>query len=188
MKTANTLSPRFAPAVVGLHWLMAAIFVGVFAFIELRVLFAKGTEVRELFKSIHFVLGLTVLALAVLRVAVRLREGMPPISPTPPAWQHRVAQATQLLLYAWMLAMPLAGWLLLSAEGKTVALFSLELPALVGKDKALATQVKDLHQLAGRIGYGLIGLHAVAALWHHRVLRDDTLLRMLPRRFAEQRS
>ncbi len=188
MRRPVVTSGRFAPAVIGLHWLMFLLFVGVFAFIELRVLFAKGTELREAFKTIHFALGLIVLMLTLLRLALRLRDGTPPISPEPPAWQHRAAQAMQALLYAWMLAMPLAGWLLLSAEGKTVALFGLELPALVGKDKALATQVKDLHQLAGRIGYGLIALHAAAALWHHSVLRDDTLQRMLPRRSAGVRS
>jgi cytochrome b561 len=188
MKPSTSTRPRFAPSVIAVHWAMFVLFVGVFAFIELRVLFAKGTELREAFKTIHFMLGLSVLALTLLRVALRLRAGTPPISPMPPRWQHRAAQASHLLLYAWMLAMPLAGWLLLSAEGKSVTLLGLELPALTGKDKALAAQLKELHQLAGRIGYGLIALHAAAALWHHRVMRDDTLLRMLPRRAVELRA
>lgn len=188
MKAALSTPRRFAPAAIALHWLMLALLVGVFAFIELRVLFAKGTEIREAFKTVHFLLGIQVLALAVLRVAVRLRYRVPPIAPAPKAWQQHAARAMHLLLYAWMLAMPLAGWLLLSAEGKTVAMFGLELPALTGKDKALASLVKECHQLAGRIGYALIALHAAAAIWHHRVLRDDTLQRMLPRPAAELRA
>lgn len=187
MSAAPHTPRRFVPAVIALHWLMFALVVGVFALIELRVLFAKGTQVREAIKTIHFLLGLTVLALAVLRVAVRLRHRAPPTSPTPPAWQHQVAQVMHLLLYAWMLTMPVAGWLLLGAEGKTVAALGLELPSLVSKDKALATLLKEIHQFAGRTGYALIALHVAAALWHHRVLRDDTLQRMLPRRAAEAR-
>jgi cytochrome b561 len=45
-------------------------------------------------------------------------------------------------------------------------------------DEALAKQIKAVHALAGNIGYGLIGLHVAAALFHHRVLKDRLLQRM----------
>ncbi|MNP75825.1 hypothetical protein D3C76_1729480 [compost metagenome] len=81
-----------------------------------------------------------------------------------------------------MIGAPLAGWLILSAAGKPIPFFGLELPALIGPDKELAGQIKELHELAGTAGYWLIGLHAVAALFHHYVSRDNTLVRMLPGR------
>ncbi len=171
----------FSPLTVRLHWLMLILFVGVFACIELRVLFAKGSDPREGLKAAHFMLGLLVLALAVVRIAARWRHAAPPIVPAPAAWQQVAARVMHLLLYAWMLGMPLAGWLLLSAEGKPIPFFGFELPALAGKDKSLASAVKEWHELAGRIGYALIGVHAAAALLHHFVQHDDTLLRMLPR-------
>src|SRR3546814_10251209 len=77
-----------------------------------------------------------------------------------------------------MLAMPVAGWVILSASGKTIPFFGLELPALVGQSKTLAAQVKAIHETVGTIGYLLIGLHALAALYHHYVVTDDTLRRM----------
>jgi superoxide oxidase len=78
-----------------------------------------------------------------------------------------------------MLAMPLAGWTILSASGAVIPFFGLELPALVGQSKPLAAQIKELHETVGTIGYFLIGLHAAAALFHHYLIKDNTLLRMI---------
>ena len=70
----------------------------------------------------------------------------------------------------------------MSAGGKTIPFFGLELPALVGADKAFAGSVKEIHETIGTIGYYLVGLHAAAALYHHYFVHDDTLRRMLPQR------
>ena len=78
--------------------------------------------------------------------------------------------------------MPLLGWLLLSAKGKPIPFFGLQLPALIGTDKPLAENLEEIHEFIGTLGYYLIGLHTVAALAHHYFMRDDTLLRMLPSR------
>jgi cytochrome b561 len=53
---------------------------------------------------------------------------------------------------------------------------------LVGADKALADQMKELHETLATAGYFLVGLHAAAALLHHYAFRDNTLVRMLPGR------
>ena len=54
----------------------------------------------------------------------------------------------------------------------------LKLPALIAPARALGRQLKELHELGGNVGYFLIGGHAVAALLHHYVLKDNTLRRM----------
>jgi cytochrome b561 len=79
-----------------------------------------------------------------------------------------------------MIAMPIAGWLILSAEGKAIPFFGFELPALVGANEQLAERTEEIHELGGTIGYWLIGIHAAASLFHHYVLRDRVLARMLP--------
>lgn len=83
-------------------------------------------------------------------------------------------------LYALMIGLPLLGWLTLSAAGKPIPFFGLELPALIGADKKLAGDLKELHETLAVAGYWLIGLHAAAALFHQYVRRDGTLQRMLP--------
>ena len=96
--------------------------------------------------------------------------------------QQLSAKLLHLALYALMIGMPLSGWLLLSASGKAIPFFGLELPALIGANKDLAKQLKELHEFVGTAGYYLIGLHALAAFYHHYFQRDNTLTRMLPER------
>lgn len=165
---------------IALHWAMLGLFVLVYAFIELRVLFEKGSVPRETMKSLHFMFGLLIFGLVWLRLFLRTVTHRPPIVPVPAAWQRLTSGIVQALLYAFMIGMPLAGWVVLSAAGKPIPFFGLELPALVGQDKALASQVVELHETVGTLGYWLIGLHALAALAHHYLWKDNTLRRMLP--------
>jgi cytochrome b561 len=77
-----------------------------------------------------------------------------------------------------MLLMPLAGWLALSAAGKPIPFFGLELPALMAPNKTFAHDIKELHEAVGAAGYWLIGIHVAAALGHHYVLKDGLMSRM----------
>lgn len=180
-KPVSTVSTqRYHALSIGLHWLMLFLLIAVYASIELRELFPKGTDARKAMKMWHFMLGLSVLAFAVLRVLIRLRNPTPAIIPAPPAWQEMLAKVMHIALYALMLGMPLAGWLILSAEAQPIPFFGLELPALIGPDKALAKSIEEVHETVGLVGYYLIGLHALAGLYHHYMVKDNTLKRMLP--------
>lgn len=173
-------SPTYNRWSITLHWAMLGLFVLVYAFIELRVLFEKGSVPRETMKSFHFMFGLLIFGLVWVRLFLRAVTHRPPIVPAPAPWQRLASAAVQVLLYAFMIGMPLAGWVMLSAAGKPIPFFGLELPTLVGQDKALASKVKELHETVGTLGYWLIGLHALVALAHHYLWKDNTLRRMLP--------
>jgi cytochrome b561 len=159
---------------------MLALFIAVYASIELRGIFEKGSPPREAMKSFHFMLGLLMLALVCVRIAMRAIFPAPTIQPAQPDWQATLAKIAHGLLYALMIGMPILGWLILSASGKPIPFFGLELPALIAKNKDLANQLKEVHEAIGATGYFLIGSHAAAALFHHYVLRDNTLANMLP--------
>ena len=87
------------------------------------------------------------------------------------------------ILYFFMIAMPLMGWLVLSANGKPVPFFGATFPPLVAENETLAKAIKEVHEVVGSAGYFLIGLHALAGLFHHYILRDNTLLRISPKKF-----
>ncbi len=173
---------HYHPVSVGLHWLTLLLIVAVYVLIELRGLYPKGSDAREAMKQWHAMLGLAVFSLVFVRVAVLRLLPAPPITPEPRAWQRLLATAVHLALYVFLIAMPLLGWLVLSAKGKPIPFFGLDLPALVAPDKALAHDVEEIHEWIGTLGYYLIGLHATAGLFHHYIVGDDTLRRMLPRR------
>jgi cytochrome b561 len=184
MTTANfsisDASERYNKISMILHWLMVLLLIAVYATIELREIFPKGSDPRKAMKMWHFMLGLTVLAFAITRLVVRLKTTRPAIYPTPAQWQETLAKIMHVVLYALMICMPIAGWVILSAEGNTIPFFGLELPPLIGKDKEFAKVIEEIHATAGTVGYYLIGLHALAGLYHHYFMKDNTLKRMLP--------
>lgn len=182
----NNPHDRYGSASIAMHWLMLLLLAAVYACIELREFWPRGSDPREALKAWHFMLGLGVLVLVAMRLALRLAGPVPRIQPPPGVVQRYIAATMHVALYVFMIAMPLLGWLALSAEGKAVGLFGWQLPALVGTDGPLADAAGELHETIGTVGYYLIGLHAAAALLHHYVIRDDTLRRMLPHGSGKQ--
>lgn len=180
--TTQTTPQHYHKISITLHWVMLLLMIAVYACIELREFYPKGSDIREGFKTWHFMLGLSVLTLASLRLIFRLTQTTPPIQPTPEPWQMISAHIVHAFLYILMIAVPIGGWLLLSASGKTIPFFGLSLPALLDENKELAKTIKNIHTTVGEIGYYVIALHTVAALFHHYVVKDNTLLRMLPKK------
>jgi len=179
MNWKNT-STRYGSLSISIHWLVLLLFIAVYATINLRELYPKGSDPREALKTWHFMLGMLVFVLLWLRLATRLSGPTPGIQPEPTRLQQLSAKLMHLALYALMIVMPLSGWLLLSASGKPIPFFGLQLPALISENKDLAKTIKEIHEFVGTTGYYLLGLHALAALYHHYIKRDDTLTRMLP--------
>ena len=180
--TNNKPSLRYSHWSIALHWLMAALLVATVTTIELKGIYPKGSAGRDLLKSVHFSLGLSVFGLLGLRLLARALGPTPPITPEPPAWQAMLGELMHLALYALMICLPVLGWLALSAKGTPVTLLGgLALPLLpFAIDKETAALIKDFHQTGATVGYVLVGLHAAAALVHHYLQRDNTLLRILP--------
>ncbi|MEO8125094.1 MAG: cytochrome b [Burkholderiales bacterium] len=182
MNWKNT-TDRYGSLSIGMHWLMLLLLIGVYVAINLQDLAPKGSALRADLKTWHFVLGMSVLVLVAVRLATRLFSGpAPQIKPGPSVWPQRLAEGMHVALYVFMLGMPLLGWFAVSAKGNPITFYGLQLPLLIGQDKDLYKSLKDIHETIGTVGYYLIGLHAAAALFHHYVMRDTTLLRMLPAR------
>jgi len=171
---------RYSKLSIALHWLMALLLVAVYACIELRVFFPKGSDPREALKTWHFMLGMSIFFLVLIRLAARHFGFTPPIEPMPPKWQQVINKLMHLALYLFMFGMPLAGWLMFSAWGKPVPFFGLELPPLIGVNRPLGASIREWHEIVGQVGYYLIGLHVAAGLYHHYFVRDNALKRILP--------
>lgn len=178
----TTPRTNFARAQIALHWGMAVLIAAVFALIELRELFPKGSLPRETMKTWHFMLGLAVLVVVALRIGLRFVYKTPPITPAPSPIQVLAGHGAHIALYGLMIVLPLLGWLLLSAEGKDIPFFGLSLPPLAGVSHNGEELYEELHETLGTVFYVVIALHAAAALFHHYLLRDNTLKRMLPAR------
>lgn len=177
--TWKNTDERYGTLSIVLHWLMLVLMVAVYATINLRELYPKGSDPREALKALHFMLGLSVLFFVTIRIYARAIAPSPKITPQPSAAIMLAAKLGHLALYGLMIATPILGWVLLSAAGKPVPFFGLELPALTAENKDLAKSIKEIHETIGELGYYLIGIHAAAALYHHYIVKDNTLTRML---------
>ncbi|MFC6439111.1 cytochrome b [Bowmanella sp. JS7-9] len=173
---------KFSPLVMFFHWFTFLALIGVYVAVEGHEWFERGTDMRKYFMIAHFWLGLSVLLLTVPRIITRFFSAYPPITPTPPVWQDKIAKLTLLAMYVWMLAMPLLGWAMQSAEGREVTFWGMQLPALLDLNKELGHDLEEVHEALGTFGYLLIGVHILAAIWHQHVMKDDTLQRMRPGR------
>jgi cytochrome b561 len=156
---------------------------------------------RLSYYMLHKSLGLTVLALVLLRLLWRLFDRRPPYPPGMPRWQQRASSLAHGLIYLAMLVMPLSGWLYNSAARRpldwfglfklpsltdidratdTLYILGLQAPAFIDTPRKLRALAGDIHESLFYAGALLLAVHIAAALKHHFHDRDVTLARMLP--------
>lgn len=179
---AEALPLKHRTPTIMIHWgTVAAIVIGVAA-VWLRDA-SEDDAARVWLLEIHRQTGMLVLLGAGARIAIRQWFGLTNYAPTMPPPLRLAATMTHLALYALLIALPLLGWAASSAHHVTLSLFGIfPLPALAPADPDLADTLSDYHSWAAWALLGCVGLHAIAALWHHFVFRDRALSAMLPSR------
>jgi len=160
-----------------LHWIMAAMILGLLALGIALDEIPRGAA-RNFGMMLHQSFGLVFVALLLVRLGVR-----PDAAATASAFGSWGARAMHAALYALMFAIPLAGLGNQWARGRASDFFGLLLlPSPLAPDRTLAKLLGEIHETAAAVLVVLAGIHALAALWHHFVRRDDVLRNMLPGR------
>jgi cytochrome b561 len=166
-----------------MHWITVVLVILAWLLGQFDDVFPKGAaRVAALF--VHNSAGLAVTGILVLRLLWRFSDPPPPIERTIfGAWFDRAGRLAHYLLYALLVAVPISGIVLQFARGDALPLFGLtEITSPWVGDRAFARSMKEIHEVTANALIVLAALHAAAALLHHWVLRDRTLVRMLPRR------
>jgi cytochrome b561 len=171
---------RYGLTAILLHWLVAVLIGAAFALGVVMVDIPGLTPTKLRYFSWHKWLGVTVLALATLRLLWRWWRGVPQAVPMP-LWQQRASTIGHALLYALMFAVPLSGYFYSLAAGVPVVYFGVwPLPVLMEADPVLRPVLKQLHITLVYTMLVIIIVHILAALNHHFFDRDGLLKRMLP--------
>jgi cytochrome b561 len=170
---------RFTPLQRLLHWLMA---VCILTMLFIGVGMVSTTMPKYLtLVSIHKPLGISILVLALIRLAVRLRYGAPALPADLPEPMKLAAQVSHYALYVLMIGMPLLGWGMLSAAAYPVVLFGgLHLPAILPQSDRLHTLLWDAHFYLAFAFFALVLMHVAAALFHALIRRDGVFDAMAP--------
>ncbi|AQT52392.1 cytochrome b [Burkholderia cenocepacia] len=178
MKNILAKQTRYSSPAIFFHW---AIFLLVaLAYLAIEIRGPKGSDSRAFWMNVHLMAGTFVLVLSVLRVLWRVVSRVPEAIPqaTLLRWLSKLAHVA---LYVFIIVQPLLGIMMVNMGGKPVSLDWLGVSfTLFGPDKALRPTIKEAHELIGNAFYFVIGLHALAALYHHFIRRDDVLRRMAP--------
>lgn len=165
---------RYTKTAVVLHWLVAAIVFGQFTFGWLMQQIPKSPPgMRADAFNFHKSIGLCLLALMLVRLGWRLAHAPPPL-PAMPRWRMRAAKANQILLYAALIVMPLAGYLGSVFSGYPVKWFGITLPAWGAKVPWMKSLMSEVHLVTSCVLFALVALHIGAAFQH--ALRGDGIV------------
>ncbi|MFD2184774.1 cytochrome b [Rhodoplanes azumiensis] len=170
---------RYDTFTQALHWLTLIAVAGTFVSGQMMEDMPRGTAKAQLI-GLHVSVGLLVLTFTVLRLARRIC--VPPPDPIPGApLVQMAAKAMHLSLYLLLFIVLIAGMAMVWAKGRTVGFFGLfNFPPLIGPDRDLAERLGEMHEIGANLIVVLAGVHAVAAIVHHTMLKDGALARMLP--------
>jgi cytochrome b561/polyisoprenoid-binding protein YceI len=163
-----------------LHWAVVALIVTQFVLASIADDLPLGMKKLAVIAN-HKSFGITILALAIVRLVWRRVSPGPGLPDGMSRFERIGANASHHLLYGLLFAVPLVGWAMSSAKNYSVSWFNLvALPNLVAPNDALFEIFKETHEVLAFLLAGVAILHALAALRHHFVKKDDVLRRMLP--------
>ena len=164
-----------------LHWLVAALIVAQYVLAELSEWAKEADNVVERLALLanHKSIGMTILALAAVRLTWRLFNKPPALPLAMPEWQKFSSHAAHWLIYGVIFCLPLSGWLMSSANAYSVSWFNLFVfPDLVAADKSLADFFHSTHEIMTEVLFVVVVVHVLAALKHHYLDKDGVLNRM----------
>ncbi|MBU6234543.1 MAG: cytochrome b [Alphaproteobacteria bacterium] len=161
-----------------LHWLMALLIAAMFTTVWVAEDAPEWLD--HTLVNMHKSFGIVLLALIVIRIVARVASPrVEPIKASPAI--QKGSHAVHGILYLLLIAMPLSGWAFVSAFGRKIDFFTLtELPAILDTNKELGKAIKEFHEIGANLVLVLVIAHVAAAAYHHFLLKDKLMDRMLP--------
>ncbi|HEX7048082.1 MAG TPA: cytochrome b [Gammaproteobacteria bacterium] len=178
--TSNNSVEKYTGLAQLLHWMIALLVVAQFALAWIADAIPRDERPAALMLT-HKSIGITILALVIVRLAWRFLHKPPAFPATMPVIEQWLARIAHWGLYALILAMPLSGWLMVSTAGRNVEWFwLLTVPAPMGENEPWGDFFHDTHEILVWPLFGLAVFHILIALWRTFIQKDGTLQRMLP--------
>jgi cytochrome b561 len=172
---------RYGAIPQALHWVVAGLVLAGWLLGTFGDALPRGPA-RAAGLFVHMSAGLAIVALVVVRVGWRIADPPPaPLGSRLGDWTRHAARITHAALYGLLIAVPLLGIVVQFGRGNPVPMFGwFEIASPWAADRAFARAMKGIHELLADTLVTVALLHAAAALAHHWLLRDRTLVRMLP--------
>lgn len=177
---AAEAGPGYSVVARTFHWITAGLVLTMLPIGLAMANFDLGGAVEDPMYHIHRSIGALVMVITLARLIYRFSHPAPPLPSDMPPWQHATALATHWGLYALLIVQPIVGWIATSAYRAPVLFFWLfELPPIWPENRAFSEAMFTVHRSMGVFIAALISVHIGAALYHHFILRDGVLRRMV---------
>lgn len=178
--TAEVSHAGYSGVARWLHWITA---LGIFTVIPIAWYINsldKGAPSRGNWYMLHKSIGITILALTLIRLLTRAIHPPPPLPAGLPDLEKRLTQIWHFLLYFILLAMPLSGYLGNSTSGRSLVWFGwFTVPNLLSANRAFSHLAYQFHSLLAYLAYLLIAGHVLAAAYHAIIRRDGIVSRII---------
>ncbi|MCE7998026.1 MAG: cytochrome b [Rhodobiaceae bacterium] len=179
---------RYGLVAAGFHWFVALLFLGNLALgFYMSDLELSDPNLFPLYQ-LHKSFGISIFAIVIARLAWRFIDPPPALPDEMAGWEKIAASLTHLGLYTLLVAMPLTGWIVVSASPINIPTLVFDMVPVPHIGFIVTDPDKDRWLAVGEWGHWLLAwtaaaaviLHVAAALRHHFILKDDILRRMLP--------
>ncbi|KTD41029.1 cytochrome b [Legionella parisiensis] len=161
-----------------LHWLIFILIIAQFYFVWS---INHDSPLASRYIMLHKSVGFTILLLGILFFIWHIINIKPFPPVTQPRWQYITSKAVHHTLFILIMLMPIVGYLLICADGKSIDFFGwFIIPCLISKNDYLGGIMFSTHQTIAYLILILVGIHFLAALYHHFICKDNVLKRMLP--------
>lgn len=160
-----------------MHWFMAFLLLAMIA-LGWRMSELDGEDLMRMkLYELHKSFGVTLLALVLLRLAIRLASALPKLPDGINPFEAKAAKLAYVLFYILMIAIPVSGYSMSTLFGFPVKWFGYELPRLLAVDKILARDVAEWHEIMAYSLLALVIAHVAGAVKHK--IKDK--INLLPR-------
>ena len=176
----GTMRRSYTAGAMWLHWITVLLMAAILPIAWVMTNMAHENAWRGLLYTLHKSIGLTIIALVVVRLVWRATHPAPPLAGRTGRVVAALARTNHWLLYAVLLAMPVSGYLQSATGRSPVSYFGLFTVPGIGVHPALHHAAASVHLVGQWFVYGLVMLHLLGTSYHVVVARDGTLERMLP--------
>lgn len=180
MASKLTAQERYSGIAMALHWTIAMLIAVMFGIGWYMVDLPQHSHERSFYFALHKSIGLTIMLLVIFRLVWRFRHHPPALPQSLLAWQRRVANASHLLLYVFMIVQPVSGYLSSSFSGYSTKFWGVPLPEWGWHDAVINEFFTDVHVASSVALLCLIAMHICGALAHLAGVHENVLVRMLP--------
>jgi len=169
---------RYRSGAIALHWTMFVLILIVGILGLLHDSWPKETQAFWI--NVHALIGILLWLVLIARFGYRVRYSPPMLPANIGGFSRRFSTPMHLALYVLMFITPILGFVTFIYHGRVFDFGLFELNFGIRKNSAIFGPTEDIHGYLAYALFALAGLHALAALWHHFVLRDGVLKRIWP--------